>query len=63
VAGPYRLGTVALATTGGMPNALNDLVENAHVTRAWRLDQMTPKPFGNPNLLDAAARLEAAASE
>lgn len=63
VAGPYRLGTVALATTGGMPNALNDLVENAHVTRAWRLEQMTSKPFGNPNLLDAATRLEAGASE
>lgn len=63
VAGPYRLGTVALATTSGMPNALNDLVENAHVTRAWRLDQMTSKPFDNPTLLDAAARLEAAASQ
>ncbi|HEX5719001.1 MAG TPA: hypothetical protein VF179_22755, partial [Thermoanaerobaculia bacterium] len=25
VAGPFRLGTVSLATTGGMPNALNDL--------------------------------------
>ena len=59
VAGPYRLGTVALATTGGMPNALNDLVENAHVTRAWRLDQMTVKPFGNPHYLEAAERLAA----
>jgi hypothetical protein len=60
--GPFRLGTVALTTAGAMPNALNDLVENAYVTRAWRLDQMTAKPFANPNLLDAAARLEAAAS-
>ena len=59
VAGPYRLGTVALATTGGMPGALNDLVENAHVTRAWRIDQMTAKPFGNPHYLQAAERLEA----
>lgn len=58
VAGPYRLGTVALATTGGMPNALNDLVENAHVTRAWKLEQMTEKPFGNQRLLEAASRLE-----
>lgn len=58
VAGPYRLGTVALATTGGMPNALNDLVENAHVTRAWKLEQMTAKPFGNPRLLEAARRME-----
>ena len=58
VAGPFRLGTVALSTTGGMPNALNDLVENAHVTRAWQLDQMTTRPFGNPRLLEAASRLE-----
>ncbi|MFP5286729.1 MAG: hypothetical protein ACLGI9_13385, partial [Thermoanaerobaculia bacterium] len=58
VAGPYRLGTVSLATTGGMPNALNDLVENAHVTRAWKLEQMTTKPFGNQRLLEAARRLE-----
>jgi hypothetical protein len=62
-AGPFRLGTVALTTAGSMPNALNDLVENAYVTRAWRLDQMTAKPFANLNLLDAAARLEAAASQ
>lgn len=58
VAGPFRLGTVSLATTGGMPNALNDLVENAHVTRAWKLEQMTTRPFGNQRLLEAAARLE-----
>jgi hypothetical protein len=58
VAGPFRLGTLSLATTGGMPNALNDLVENAFVTRAWKLEQMTEKPFGNPRLLEAAARLE-----
>lgn len=63
VAGPFRLGTVALTTAGAMPNALNDLVENAYVTRAWRLDQMTAKPFANVILLDAAARLEAAASQ
>jgi hypothetical protein len=61
-AGPFRLGTVALTTAGSMPNALNDLVENAYVTRAWRVDQMTAKPFANPNLLDAAARLEAGSS-
>jgi hypothetical protein len=58
VAGPFRLGTVSLATTGGMPNALNDLVENAYVTRAWKLEQMTKQPFGNQRLLEAAARLE-----
>ena len=63
VAGPYRLGTVALATTGGMPSALNDLVENAHVTRAWRIDQMTARPFGDPTFLEAAKRLEVEAGQ
>lgn len=58
VAGPYRLGTLAFSTTGAMPNALNDLVENAYVTRAWRLRQMRSTPFNNPQLLEAAARLE-----
>ena len=59
VTGPFHLGSLALSTTSGMPNAMNDLVENAHVTRAWSLEQMTAKPFGNPRLLEAAKRLEA----
>lgn len=58
VAGPFRLGTLALSTTSTMPNALNDLVENAHVTRAYRLNQMRREPFGNPGLLESAKRLE-----
>jgi hypothetical protein len=62
VAGPYRVASVALATTTSMPNALNDLVENAHVTRAWRIDQMTAAPFADAKLLDAAGRLEADAA-
>ena len=57
-AGPYRLGSLALATTSGMPNALNDLVENAHVTRPYRLQQMRSVPFERPQLLEAAKRLE-----
>jgi hypothetical protein len=58
IAGPYRLGTVALATTTGMPNALNDLVENAHLTRPYRLEQMRNQAFDRPQLLEAAKRLE-----
>jgi hypothetical protein len=58
--GPYRLGSLAFSTTGHMPNALNDLVENAYVTQPYRLGVMTAKPFGDVKLLDAAARLEAA---
>ena len=61
VAGPYRLGSVALATTGRMPNALNDLVVNAHVTKGYKLGVMTAAPFAEPKLLESAARLEAEA--
>jgi hypothetical protein len=61
VTGPYRLGTVALSTSSRMPNALNDLVENAHVTRAYRLGAMTAVPFAEPKLMESADRLEAEA--
>jgi hypothetical protein len=36
-AGPYRLSSVTLATTGGMPNALGPVLEDAHRTRAYPL--------------------------
>lgn len=58
VTGPYRLSTLALRTTGGMPNAFNKLVENAHITRAIPLKALAARPFGDPDLLEAAARLE-----
>jgi hypothetical protein len=61
VAGPFRLGSLAFSTTSRMPNALNDLVENAFVTRPYRLAVMTARPYGDARLLDSAARLEAAA--
>jgi uncharacterized protein DUF4784 len=60
-AGPFRLGSLAFSTTSRMPNALNDLVENAYVTRPYRLSVMTARPYGDAKLLDSAARLEAAA--
>lgn len=61
VAGPFRLGSLALATTTRMPNALNDLVENVHVTRAYRLAKLNAKAFGDARLTEAAVRLEAEA--
>lgn len=61
VAGPFRLGSLALATTTRMPNALNDLVENAHVTRAYRLAKLNAKAYADARLTDAAVRLEAEA--
>ena len=57
-AGPYKLGTLALATTNRMPNALNDLVTDAYVTRSYRLRQMRDVPFERPALVEAAKRLE-----
>jgi uncharacterized protein DUF4784 len=57
-AGPYRLGSLALATTSGMPNALNDLVENAYVTRPYRLQQMRNVSYERPQLLESAKQLE-----
>ena len=59
VAGPFHLGALAFSATSRMPNALNDLVENAYVTKPFKLAVMTARPFGDVKLLDAAARLEA----
>lgn len=56
--GPYLLRFVALSTTTTMPNAKNDLVENAHVTAPFRYAQFSNAPFNDPDLLDAADRLE-----
>jgi len=58
--GPFRLLSAALSTTTAMPNALNDLVEDAHRTRAYPLARFTGRPFDNPGLLQAAERLEGA---
>lgn len=60
-AGRFRLGSLALATTGRMPNALNDLVENAWVTKPYNLGQMRHVAFNDVKLLDAAQRIEAEA--
>lgn len=57
--GRFRLASLALATTTSMPNAWNDLVENAYTTRPISLGAMTSQGFGRPELLDSANRLEA----
>jgi len=56
--GPYKLGSLALSTTTRMPNALNDLVEDAWVTRPYRVQQMRAVSFERPELVEAARRLE-----
>ena len=62
-AGPYRLGSLALRTTGGMPNAINGLVEDAYVTRTVApLSQLTSAPANDASLIRAAESLEATLS-
>ena len=58
VDGPYLLRYLALSTTTRMPNAKNRLVENAYVTGAYRAAQFSDASFNDPDLLDAADRLE-----
>jgi hypothetical protein len=57
--GPYVMLTVALSTTGEMPNQKNDVAVNPHVTKPYPVNQFSDKPFDDPDLLDAAARLQA----
>jgi len=62
--GPYVLRFVALSTTTSMPSAKNRLVENAHVTGAYRARDFSDRPYDDPHLLDTAKRLdEGAAAE
>jgi hypothetical protein len=59
IQGPFQLGSVTLTATGGMPNALGPVLENVHLTRPHKAAAFTAEPYGNPDLLEAAARLEA----
>ena len=56
--GPYALASVALSTTGEMPNQKNDLVRHAYVTQSYRASDFSPAPFDDPDLLEAAERME-----
>jgi hypothetical protein len=56
--GPYLLRFVALSTTSQMPNAKNALVEDAFVTAPYRAADFSDAPYDDPDLLDAADRLE-----
>lgn len=55
--GPFVLGSVALSTTSGMPNALNDVVESPYRTRVYGLESFRAQPHGDPALLESAQRL------
>ncbi len=58
-AGGLQLGSVTLTSTGTMPNALGPVLTDAYSLAAVPLTELTAQPYGDANLLDAAARLEA----
>jgi hypothetical protein len=58
VDGPYLLRHVALSTVSTMPNAKNRLADGAHVTAAYAAAQFTNASYDDPELLDAADRVE-----
>jgi uncharacterized protein DUF4784 len=56
--GPYVLQHVALSTASTMPNAKNRLAEGVHVTAAYAAARFTDASYDDPDLLDAADRVE-----
>jgi hypothetical protein len=55
---PYLLRYLALSTTTEMPNAKSPMVTNAHLTQRYAAAQLTNEPFNQPDLMEAADRLE-----
>lgn len=58
ISGAVKLASVALSSTGGMPNALGPVIADAHVTKAYALPQFTSASFNHPDLLENARRLQ-----
>jgi hypothetical protein len=61
--GPFRLGTLALTTTGAMPNAFSDVVENAYITESRNITDFRSTSFEDPDLMETVRRIEARISE
>ncbi|HUP92422.1 MAG TPA: choice-of-anchor X domain-containing protein [Solimonas sp.] len=57
--GRLRLSSVTLTSVNAMPNALGPVLQNAYLTQALNLAVLTRLPFNNPDMLEAARRLEA----
>ena len=58
VDGPYLVRNVALSTSSAMPNAKNRLADRAHLTGAYAASRFSDAPYDDPELLDAADRVE-----
>ncbi len=54
-----QLDSISLTSTNGMPNALGSVQRQVFDLQATPLSQLTQSSFADPNLLDAAKRLEA----
>jgi hypothetical protein len=61
VDGPYNLFSVTLTTLGDRGEQGSDVVGNAHNTAPYRVTDFTDLPYNDPDLLEKAARLDAAA--
>jgi hypothetical protein len=59
VSGRLGLSSVALTSTNGMPNALGPVLRNVYQTQSINPLQLTALPFNNPDMIEAAKRLEA----
>ncbi len=59
--GKARLASITLTSASQMPNALGPVLRNAHLTQILNLALLTRLPFNDPEMLDAARRLEASA--
>jgi hypothetical protein len=57
--GPYLVRSVALSTTGEMPNQKNDVAVSPYVTKPYPVTAFSDRKFDDADLLDAAARLRA----
>lgn len=60
--GPFLLRSLALSTVTNMPNQKNRVLEDAYQTKAYRASDFTDQPYNDPDLLEAAERLESSAS-
>lgn len=58
VRGAVKLGSLALSTTGAMPNALGKLATDVHVVIPEKGVRYRDVPYGNPADLEAADRLQ-----
>ncbi len=56
--GPFWIDALSLDTTGGIPNALGPMIENAHLTHPYAVGAFHRRSFERADLLKAARRLE-----